>query len=210
MIRVFIVAYSLALRTGLQSLLQGDPEIEITGDANNLHQALDSLYEHDVLVAVASEFPRFDEAISHNTGYSRPALLLLSDDNVLAPPDTRWSLRAWGILPVDASQEELIAAVHALHEGLLTVAPQYVQHLLSRPLSLPDSLREGLLEPLTGREIEVLQLMAQGLPNKQIALRLEISTHTVKFHVSSIYNKLGAANRTEAIRYALQKGLILL
>ena len=65
-------------------------------------------------------------------------------------------------------------------------------------------------EVLTDREIEVLQLLAQGLANKQIAQTLNISTHTVKFHVSSIYNKLGATNRTEAVRNGVQNGLILL
>jgi DNA-binding NarL/FixJ family response regulator len=65
-------------------------------------------------------------------------------------------------------------------------------------------------EVLTPREIEVLELVAEGLPNKAIAARLSISDQTVKFHVSSICGKLGAANRTEAVRRALRRGLITL
>src|SRR5262245_36865069 len=65
-----------------------------------------------------------------------------------------------------------------------------------------------LVEPLTPREIQVLELVAEGLPNKIIARRLEISDQTVKFHVASICGKLGAANRTEAVRKAIRKGLI--
>ncbi len=65
-------------------------------------------------------------------------------------------------------------------------------------------------EPLTRREIEVLELVAEGLPNKAIAARLSISDQTVKFHVSSICGKLGAANRTEAVRRALRRGLVTL
>jgi NarL family two-component system response regulator YdfI len=69
---------------------------------------------------------------------------------------------------------------------------------------------QALVEPLTARETEVLQHLAQGLANKQIAALLSISEHTVKFHVSSIYSKLGAANRTEAVRIGARRGLILL
>lgn len=69
---------------------------------------------------------------------------------------------------------------------------------------------DGPIEALTEREQEVLQLLAQGLANKQIAGQLGISAHTVKFHISSIYGKLGATNRTEAVRIGLQIGLILL
>jgi DNA-binding NarL/FixJ family response regulator len=66
------------------------------------------------------------------------------------------------------------------------------------------------LEPLTPREIEVLELLAEGLPNKAIAERLHISDQTVKFHVASISGKLGAANRTDAVRRAVRRGLITL
>jgi DNA-binding NarL/FixJ family response regulator len=69
---------------------------------------------------------------------------------------------------------------------------------------------EPLIEPLTDREIQVLGLLAQGLANKQIATTLTISEHTVKFHVSSIYAKLGAASRTEAVRLGVLQGLITL
>jgi DNA-binding NarL/FixJ family response regulator len=68
----------------------------------------------------------------------------------------------------------------------------------------------ALVEPLTSREIQVLELMAEGLPNKGIAARLGISDQTVKFHVASIAGKLGAVNRTDAVRRAVRRGLISL
>ena len=74
-------------------------------------------------------------------------------------------------------------------------------------LDVTDRVKE---EPLTPREIQVLELLAEGLPNKAIAARLDISDQTVKFHVSSICGKLGAANRTDAVRRALRRGLITL
>jgi len=70
--------------------------------------------------------------------------------------------------------------------------------------------RDGFEEALTPREVQVLELLAQGLPNKAIAARLGISDQTVKFHVSSISGKLGAANRTDAVRRAVRRGLIAL
>ena len=73
-----------------------------------------------------------------------------------------------------------------------------------------DDAEAGVVEPLTQREIQVLELLAEGLPNKAIADRLKISDQTVKFHVSSISAKLGAANRTDAVRRAVRRGLITL
>ncbi|HBY93115.1 MAG TPA: helix-turn-helix transcriptional regulator [Chloroflexi bacterium] len=80
--------------------------------------------------------------------------------------------------------------------------------LRSRLLAAGES--EPLDEPLTARETEVLQLLAQGLANKQIAAALQISEHTVKFHVSSIYAKLGVTNRTEAVGLGVRRGLVVL
>lgn len=82
---------------------------------------------------------------------------------------------------------------------------------LSPPTPAPrNGPRETFEEPLTGRELEVLELLAEGLPNKAIAGRLGISDQTVKFHVAAVIGKLGAANRTEAVRLAVRRGLIAL
>jgi DNA-binding NarL/FixJ family response regulator len=80
-----------------------------------------------------------------------------------------------------------------------------------RPMSLDESPgSDEYEEPLTAREVEVLELLAEGLPNKSIAIRLGISDQTVKFHVASICGKLGAANRTQAVRRGVRRGLISL
>ena len=103
---------------------------------------------------------------------------------------------------MDASAEELCAAVHALSQGLITGA---------RPLmSATDEDNTSAPGPLTDREAEVLTLLSKGLANKQIAVKLGISEHTVKFHVSSIYTKLNATNRTQAVREGLRNGWIVL
>lgn len=86
-------------------------------------------------------------------------------------------------------------------DGFLVIPPGRLQPALERG---------ELEEPLTPREIQVLELLAEGLPNKAIAARLQISDQTVKFHVASIYGKLGAANRTDAVRRAVRRGLVTL
>ena len=82
----------------------------------------------------------------------------------------------------------------------------------ARPATLDESpaIDDEFQEPLTSREIDVLELLAEGLPNKSIAARLGISDQTVKFHVASICGKLGAANRTQAVRLAVRRGLVSL
>jgi DNA-binding NarL/FixJ family response regulator len=173
----------------------------------------------DVLLAAAAENGAYAALSELQAGLSGgeplPALLLLSDETLSPQAFMDLPLRAWGILPVDSSADELSAAVHALHEGLFVAAPHLLNRLLARrpqtggTLSFNHSERD-VVEALSERETEVLQLLAQGLANKQIAIALGISEHTVKFHVSSIYARLGAANRTEAVSIGARRGLILL
>ena len=107
-----------------------------------------------------------------------------------------------------ASIAEARAAGHEADALLVAESNGRVERSLVRD---SDENLEGVLEePLTPREIEVLGLIAEGLPNKGIARRLDISDQTVKFHVASIYGKLGGANRTDAVRRAFRRGLITL
>jgi DNA-binding NarL/FixJ family response regulator len=110
---------------------------------------------------------------------------------------------------LDVSAEELQASVGAVAEGLLAGSPEMIEPLLSR-FQPADAEEDAPLEPLTERETQVLQLIAQGLANKQIAAALAISEHTVKFHVSTVFSKLGVNSRTEAVRLGVQKGLVSL
>jgi DNA-binding NarL/FixJ family response regulator len=131
-----------------------------------------------------------------------------------SPPD-RARVRGGigGALQVAGEFDSLAAAqAHASSVDAIVVAePAPARSDLVEPrgdVVLDDD--DGPLEPLTPREIQVLELLAEGLPNKAIALRLRISDQTVKFHVSSISGKLGAANRTDAVRRAVRRGLITL
>lgn len=125
--------------------------------------------------------------------------------------------RARGILPHDSGADEIRAAIIAAANDLIIVAPEFFETLLSSgsnenyPASEKDEPADsGLRENLTTREREVLDMLAEGASNKAIALQLNISEHTVKFHVASIFGKLDASTRTEAVTVALRRGLILL
>jgi DNA-binding NarL/FixJ family response regulator len=117
-----------------------------------------------------------------------------------------WAGGVRGLLSRQASGEGLVAAASALAQGWAVIDPALME-VVPWAATRPD---RGLLEELTGRELEVLQLLAEGLPNKSIALRLDISEHTVKFHVNAILRKLEAQSRTEAVVQATRLGLILL
>ncbi len=122
------------------------------------------------------------------------------------------SPRGWGVVPADASTAQLQAAVAAAAQGLTALPTALAEQLLEQravvELSNIDTTSPD--EALTAREREVLELLSQGLPNKLIARRLQISEHTVKFHVSSIYAKLGATSRTDAVSRGVRRGLITL
>ena len=132
------------------------------------------------------------------------------DQHVGAPaqlPDQPPRLRAWGVVAPDAAPSELWAAVGALAAGLCVLPPPL---LAERSRASVQTLQDYAAdETLTARELAMLQLLAEGLTNRQIAARTAISEHTVKFHLSSIFSKLGVASRTEAIRVGAQRGLVV-
>jgi DNA-binding NarL/FixJ family response regulator len=199
LIRVSVVAAAMAMRVGLREVLNSLPDVTVVAEATRLE---DMAVETDVIVVAA---PASLGALEKT-----PAVLLLTDDPADAQELLHLGLTAWGVLPVNCSEEELGAAVRALAEGLWIGAPTLLRDLFSRrPVQEVDEA--GLTaQPLTGREMEVLQLTAQGLANKQIAVQLGISEHTVKFHLSSLYTKLGVTSRTEAVRTGARRGLVVL
>ncbi|MBI4910796.1 MAG: response regulator transcription factor [Acidobacteria bacterium] len=138
-----------------------------------------------------------------------PLLVLMdSPPPAFTPLALRWGVR--GVLPADADETELEAAVEAVAAGLLVVHPNTADALTDAQLDAPARPATPLQEPLTPRETEILRMLALGIGNKEIAARLAISEHTVKYHVASILSKMGAGTRTEAVTAGLRYGLILL
>jgi DNA-binding NarL/FixJ family response regulator len=217
-IKVVIIAPTPALRAGLKDLLRKDEIIQTVYEGSFLPDLTDIPAEVDVMILANPDrdihLLNLQPDQNGQDVALLPACLLLGDITEDWRRLVESPVRAWGWMTLDLSADELIAAVRALFEGLLVADGHLVRRLI-------DNLQAGYYEAvnnednqafvsLTGREHETFELLAQGLANKQIAQQLGISENTVKFHISSIYTKLGATNRTEAVRIGLRKGLLTL
>jgi len=214
-IRVFIVAASPLARSGLQQLL-ASPEIEVVGSAVDLDSAAGLLSEPeaepDVIVVDAS---RDSGATLANLsggpsdiGTDVPVVVLESSEVAAAGSDLlRQGARA--VLPAGITHSELIAALGAVTSGLIVLHPSTIAAIPHAAVNTSRATEEWI-EPLTKREKEVLQMLAAGLGNKEIAAKLNISDHTAKFHVGSILGKLGVSTRAEAVATGIRRGLVLL
>ena len=212
MIRVFIVAASPLIRAGLQSML-ADSRFDIVGSAADLESLSGQFVdvEPDVVLVEAATYAQEEllNAVEVAELAQEYPVILLSQQ-----PKTAWlskALRAGvrAVLPRDVAPEQLRAALEAAAAGLVVIHPSELDTVLSATVG-PSAPLDELLEPLTRREREVLQMLAAGLANKEIAARLAISDHTVKFHVASILGKLGASTRTEAVSAGIRRGLVML
>ena len=195
--QIAIVAQSLALRLGLHELLGSLPGVEVIAESGH-PQDLPAV---DVVVLTsADDLQLLGEA-------ARPVLLITDNQEEAA---RLIDMPVWGVLPLDASAEELSAALQALGEGLWVGSPALAGSLLERHQVQVFEAGEPVSNTITERELEVLQLAAEGLANKQIGMALNISEHTVKFHLSSLYAKLGVTSRTEAIRAGVRQGRVVM
>ncbi|MGA8103129.1 MAG: response regulator transcription factor [Candidatus Acidiferrales bacterium] len=212
MIRVFIVAASPMARAGLQSLF-GTPDVKVVGSAANFESLADkwSDAKADIVLVDASgeQFEGVIDSLARSQLASEAAIVILSDR--FEPRSFTEMLRAGvrAVLPSDMSPGQFVAALEAAATGLIVMHPAEVEAMFPA-IELASRPPTELTEPLTPRESEVLQMLASGLANKEIAARLAISEHTVKFHVASILGKLGAGSRTEAVSIGIRSGLVLL
>lgn len=211
MTRLFIAAPTPLMRAGLRALLTLDnSELQVIGEAATLDEQPD-LSGVDAVI-VANEELLTDTVVRNLTENRKLAVVLLSSDERAVGILRLMRLRGWAIVPAEAPASELQAAVTAAVQGLLVLPARLLDQILGQRLpSMVETLNFGtdtLDDPLTGREQEVLELLSQGQSNKMIARKLQISEHTVKFHVSSLYTKLGTSNRAEAVSRAARLGLI--
>jgi len=184
--RVLIAASSPFARAGLEAALRAGGDVAIVANPE----------EADVIV---TDIDSPDDDVAREL----PTVLLVANPHPMAVADAlRTGARA--VLSQDSTPAQIAAAIGAAAAGLVVIQPAGGESwgANSRPTIVS--------EPLTPREIEVLGMMAEGLPNKAIAHRLGISDHTVKFHATSILSKLNAGSRTEAVMLGLRQGLIML
>jgi len=207
MIRVFVIAPTPMMQAGLRTMLTGT-EVQVVGASSSADAASTDLAEIDVLVVDETLLEDVGRTLT-NTGLMALVVLTNTIERSLALLRS-FSLRSWSVVPLDATAAQLQAAVVAVAQGFVVLPSAYSAQLYEqRPTA--NAVMLGVVdESLTAREREVLELVSQGLSNKLIARRLQISEHTVKFHISSISTKLGAASRTDAVSRGVRLGLITL
>jgi DNA-binding NarL/FixJ family response regulator len=198
------------VRDGLVAILGTQPDFMIAGEAASGEAAL-TLFERllpDVIL-LDLEMPGMDGVeVIKRLRATRPEVKIVvftafdTDERILSALQAG----AKGYLLKGAPRSELFAAIRIVHQGGSLLQPVVASRLLNQLARSETAAAPA--EELTPRESEVLQLLAKGKPNKEIAAELVISERTVKFHISSILAKLDAANRTEAVTLALQHGLV--
>lgn len=212
-LRVLVLADDPLARAGLAALLAEQPGCAVVGRASTAEDlaAVVAAYRPDAILWDAGPAPAVAlEQLAASGDALPPVALLLAE---AATAGEAWAAGARGLLRRDAEPPQIVAALTALALGLTVIDPEFALFVSlpsARELPGPAETPEPLLEELTPRELDVLRLLADGLPNKTIARRLGISEHTVKFHVNAILGKLGAASRTEAVVRATRLGLIWL
>jgi DNA-binding NarL/FixJ family response regulator len=211
--RVLVVAPYPTTRAGLRAVVEAADGFEVAGEADSidaLAQRLELLAPQVILLDPGADLDAVMQGLLplSGSGLLTPIVLLAQTIDVAADLVEDGIP---GLLLADATAEEIVAALNGVVAGLVVLDSRVVSPILERrTVPIPPGPPTSEYEALTRREHEVLQLIAQGLPNKTIAAELGISEHTVKFHVGSILAKLEASSRAEAVARAARQGLIVL
>ena len=209
-IRVLIVDDHTVVRDGLTTMMERQGDFTVVGEARNGLEAVERSRElRPDVILMDLRMPELDgvEAMRRIRAEDPSVKFIVlttydSDEHIYDAIEAG----AKGFLLKDASREELFEAVHAVHRGESLIQPGVAVRVLDRFAQLSRQATDT--EVLSEREMEVLQLMAGGAANKEIAASLSISESTVKSHVANIFQKLDVNHRTEAVTKALQKGII--
>jgi|SoimicmetaTmtLPB_FD_contig_51_2126625_length_1696_multi_3_in_0_out_0_2 DNA-binding NarL/FixJ family response regulator len=212
MVAIAIFSVDQTLRRRLEQLPRKDPAITLVGIADSPAALLALAERHDLDVVLSGEVPAAELLADWQARHRRPAWIVF-----LAKADEQKSLEALGagasaVLSRSADPTEIVAVIRVLASGFIVLQRPLLVALLDQSAAAAEpSNRDADGTPrLTAREIEVLAALADGASNKEIARRLDISFHTVKFHVAAILDKLEAESRTEAVVKASQLGIVML
>lgn len=208
-IRIFIADDHAIVREGLRALLATEPDLELVGEASDGIQAVSKVHalKPDVIL-LDMVMPRMDGLeviVEIKKSWPEAKIIVLtsfSDDEKVFSAIRSGAL---GYLLKESSPQDLLQAIHSVARGEGFLSPTIaskVMREINQPPKLPPTK-----DPLTEREVEILQLVAKGLTNDEIAEKLVVSERTVRTHVSNILAKLQLANRTQAALYALKEGL---
>jgi NarL family two-component system response regulator YdfI len=202
MTEVIIMADLGERRDRLERAIRRDPSFHLAGTVGTFPFLRSLIDQTGVEVCIVDLSSKTESETVHNWLLE---LLDLVSLVILSPDPDPWIftniLRAerGALLQTDASTEQIVRAIHSTSVGLISI---------DRSMVPEPEAADGVVEELTPREIDVLRLLAEGFANREIATRLDISEHTIKFHIRSILAKLGASTRTEAVTRGFRAGLI--
>ncbi|MEM1395286.1 MAG: response regulator transcription factor [Cyanobacteria bacterium P01_H01_bin.150] len=207
---VIVIAVSPVIRMGLSAMLDDNPKLTVVKSGSDIDSLTDEIIELRPDIVLLDWNSKDFESISQSQQFISATIILV---NELEDIDFGAILNAGvkGILPQTSTESEIIAAVKAVASGLVVLHPEIIDNLqLQKSTNFQQQADLNSIQSLTPREIEILQMLAPGLSNKAIAKQLNISDHTVKFHLSSIFQKLNVSTRTEAVAVGVRLGLIML
>jgi DNA-binding NarL/FixJ family response regulator len=214
LIQVMIISPIPSIRVGLKTILESISEVKVTAEAAALDETSRLPLSVDIVLIAGFESPNSTRLNTVLAANPAQAFLFLINPSSTGLPPLFHGQQMLGWINMDAAPEEIGAAIHALQAGLLVIEPTFASQVFANPetgrANSTGETTESTYDPLTPRESDVLEFLAQGMANKEIARRLTISEHTVKYHVSSIYSKLGVNNRTEAVRQGVRLGIIVI
>ncbi len=214
-IRLLLVDDQRLMRDGLRTILELENDFEVIGEAENGQAGLDAFEEltPDV-VLMDIRMPGMDgveatRRLIERWPEARVIILTTFDDDEYIFEGLRAG--ALGYLLKDVSGDELAEAIRKVAAGGALIEPSVARKVIAEFARLEPAARplnDGLADPLSAREIEILQLLAQGLSNKQVASRLHLAEGTVKNYVSNIFTKLGVNDRTQAALRGRELGML--
>lgn len=209
-LRVLIADDQALVRTGFRKILESEPDIEVVGEAQDGGEAVErARLVHPDVVLMDIQMPRMDglQATRRLAGSTRILILTTFDVNEYVYEALRAG--ASGFLLKDTQAEQLVTGVRVVAQGDALLAPSITRRLIEqfarRP---PPSNRPGALADLTPRELEILQLIARGLSNREIAATLVLGEATIKTHVTRVLRKLDLRDRVQAVVVAYESGLV--
>jgi DNA-binding NarL/FixJ family response regulator len=204
-IRIAVAATSAVRRAGLESIIRSNAEFHLAGSFGAVASLVSFARSTELDVIVIDTDSIRDLSLEPT---SDAAIVLLTEVTEARSISRLLRSGVRAILPRESDPDDVLSAIYASYDGLVLLSTPNAESLAALFGDQPLEVEAELSEEITSRETDVLRMLAQGLVNKDIAARLGISEHTVKFHISSILDKLGASTRTEAVTLGIRRGLI--
>jgi two-component system, NarL family, response regulator YdfI len=204
-IRIAVASTSAVRRAGLESIIRSHVEFHLAGSFGAV-ASLVSFARSTELDVIVIDTDSIRDLLLGPT--SDAAIVLLTEITEARSISLLLRSGVRAILSRESDPDDVLSAIYASYDGLVLLSTPTAESLAALFGDQPLEVETELSEEITSRETDVLRMLAQGLVNKDIAARLGISEHTVKFHISSILDKLGASTRTEAVTLGIRRGLI--